>query len=125
MKRIAALAVVLTLSLPVNAGPETQPVLIGRFGSVVDACPSDSVTKISVVVRSAPSSSAAKVLVLKAGTAVYSCGGPKGSSWEGIVIPAYPNQDCKADINVATPRPYSGPCRSGWVPAHSLRVVAG
>ena len=54
--------------------------------------------------------------------------GGASEDWQGIVYPTGEFQelgDCKVSRPVAAPEPYAGPCRSGWVPARDLRLVAG
>jgi len=48
--------------------------------------------------------------------------------WQGIVYASGEFQelgDCRVSTPVNTPHAYAGPCRSGWVAASSLHLVAG
>jgi hypothetical protein len=124
MKLISVVVTVaLALSFRVEAASRIQSVYIGFMGDR-NACAEASFTKTSVAVRSAPSSHAATVLVLKPGARIYFCD-MSGRRWDGIVIPSRENQDCGVSSPVASTRRYIGHCRSGWIPANTLRAHDG
>lgn len=63
---------------------------------------------------------------LASDTLVWLC--EVAGDWQGIVYASGEFQelgDCRVSTPVTTPRAYVGPCRSGWVAASSLQLVAG
>ena len=82
-------------------------------------------------VRERPDEFAREKDKLSPATLVWLCdknAGENGLDWQGIVYPSGEYQelgDCRVSSPVAAPEPYRGPCRSGWVLARDLRLVAG
>jgi len=102
------------------------PVVIGAHRQPdIDACPSLGVVTSAVAVRLAPGEGAGTAVRLAAGDAVYLCGASPDGAWESVVVPPTAGADCGVSGAVATPRPYRGSCKSGWVPARLVDVVAG
>lgn len=63
---------------------------------------------------------------LEADTLVWLC--EAAGEWQGIVYASGDFQDlgdCRVSTPVTVPQAYAGPCKSGWVAANSLQLVAG
>ena len=63
---------------------------------------------------------------LSSDTLVWLC--EAEGDWQGIVYASGEFQDlgdCRVSTPVSVPQAYAGPCRSGWVAARSLQLVAG
>jgi hypothetical protein len=105
---------------------KARPVTIGAHGQPdIDACPSVGAALSSVAVRLAPATVAGVAARLDTGQSFYMCGSSPDGVWESVVIPASAGADCGVSGAVAKPRPYRGPCKSGWVEAKYIEVVAG
>lgn len=112
-----------------QASAREQIPIVGADGPQSDAC--GGIGRVAtlapeVVVRARPDDDAGKKERLAPDTLVWLC--ENGGEWQGIVYPTGEFQDlgdCRVSSPVAEPEPYSGPCRSGWVPARELRLVAG
>jgi hypothetical protein len=126
MNVIAFAVLISSLASSAPAPSRVQPVRIGANGQPgLDACPSTGQIASAVAARLAPTGQASVSLTLRAGQSVYLCGSSSDGAWESVVVPAREGQDCGVSRPVSFPRVYAGPCRSGWVPAGSVRVVAG
>ena len=131
---IAPVALLLSaLSATAIAELEQVP-LIGTEGPAEDACVGIATIVTldpHVAVRERPDQYASQKDKLAPATLVWLCerdAGENGEEWQGIVYPSGEFQklgDCRVSAPVAAPEPYSGPCRSGWVMARGLRLVAG
>ena len=130
----AALAgtVAMAASVAAQPGQARRPVRIGLAGADLDACLSvaevrglDRNGDNFLAVRSRPSRVAPALDRLRPGRQVWICDGDAVPGWSGIVYAAEPGQECNVGSPVATIRPYSGPCRQGWVAARYLVVIAG
>lgn len=107
--------------------------MVGRDGPDMDAC--GGVGRVSRVnptrdgllpVFPQPSDQGRAKDRLVPDTLVWLCDAQ--GDWQGIVYAGDRFQelgDCRVSSPVAEPKPYDGPCRSGWVPARFLYVVAG
>jgi hypothetical protein len=107
-------------------GRPRVPVLI-QASPGYDACPGTARVNRPkgdgfLAVRGGPGPRYSRIDKLRNGDQVYLC--VESDDWYGIVY-TKSNQDC----NVATPwpksRPYTGPCRSGWVPRQWIELIAG
>jgi hypothetical protein len=106
--------------------PRAMPVMIGAHGQPeLDACLSIGALAAPAALRSAPDPAAGTSAQLLAGQTVHLCGASADGAWESIVVPPRAGQDCGVSAAVATPRPYAGPCKAGWVPAGDVEVLAG
>ena len=125
----------LKLSLPIifvlNTAfclPPPVPVAIGHDGPDFDACGGVAALKgDKLTVWSGPSKKAYKRDRLEAGQHVWMCdsAGEKGE-WTGIVYSKPESKTpCGVSSPVATPRPYNGPCRKGWVKTDKIILIAG
>lgn len=111
---------------------EPRPVMIGTDGADLDACHSQGQAfeleergETALAVRARPQNTAQIVDRLGPDRLFNVCGSADG--WYGIVYPsaAAPDAECGVGSPVASPRPYDGPCRSGWVRAEHMLIVAG
>jgi hypothetical protein len=79
-----------------------------------------------LAVRERPAPHAREVDRLGTATLVWLCEG--AGDWQGIVYADGAIQDlgdCRVSSPVAQPRPYDGPCKTGWVAARYLQLVTG
>lgn len=138
MRRAICLACALLASaLPAEAqAPGARPVLVG--GEVeLDACTSVgaiiSMRKRGdglVAVRAAPSKRAPMRDQLKSGRKLMICEYSEDGKWLGVVYPEKAGRAELGDCGVSEPisgppRPYNGPCRSGWVSQAYVLFIAG
>jgi hypothetical protein len=144
LRRLAP-AVLAALALGAAAVPD-RPIRIGSAGADLDACP--SVGQVSgtnprgdhfLNVRSAPSTSARVLHRLKPDATVIICETSADGKWFGVIyadmailgvseedaLDAGPGADCGISSPVAKPRAYRGPCKSGWVSARFVTIIAG
>lgn len=96
----------------------------------LDACPStgqvsglDRRGQNYISVRAAPNVRARELARIRPGQIVQICDVGAGEAWYGVI---YGNgrRDCIPGRSHRT-RPYAGPCRSGWVSARYVTVIAG
>ena len=132
MRLIAALAACLA-SAAVAAAPE-RTVRVGLAGDDLDACLSlGEIRGLNprgdnfLAVRAAPDPRAAMLARLGPGRRVHVCEEAAGGAWLGIVYDPVPggDRDCAVGSPVPEPRPYRGPCASGWVSARYVTIIAG
>lgn len=125
---LAALALLLS---PVSVRAEDAvPVLVGGE-SDLDACPSlgqvvglDPAGDNFLAVRAGPGSKSAELDRLGPQRLVTVC--DERGRWLGVVYaPAGSDADCGTGSPQAARKPYRGPCRSGWVHASHVEIVAG
>ena len=119
---------------PVLAQDGVVVPVIGREGPGSDGCIAIGrilafATSASAIepVRAAPSAQARRVDQLPARTLVWLCEDDSSGDFQGIVYPSGAHQqlgDCRVSSPIATPRPYDGPCRHGWVAARSIVLVS-
>jgi hypothetical protein len=130
--RVAALPLSLLLSLAAVsvalAATLAVPVIIGKMPEY-DACGSSGEVKGLdphgdgfLAVRSGPGSQYQMIDKLLEGQAVFVCDdhGP----WLGVVS-TRGHQDCGVDSAADRPKPYPGPCLSGWVHSNFINITAG
>lgn len=133
MSRLAALlAIPLLAGAPAIGADGEQVPKVGRDGPELDAC--GGVGRVSRVnptgdgllpVFPRPSDEIRPKDRLVPDTLVWLCDAQ--GEWQGIVYASGQFQelgDCRVSSPVAQPQDYSGPCRSGWVPARFLFMVA-
>lgn len=106
---------------------------MGRDGPDLDAC--GGIGRVSglnpegdnfLSVRAAPALRAKETDRLHTATLVWLC--DVDGDWQGIVYASGAFQelgDCRVSSPVAEPHAYDGPCKSGWVAAKYLSLVAG
>lgn len=138
MNRTALFAcALLAAAIPVAAqAPAVRPVMVGGEPEL-DACPSvGAIIPLRkggdgfVAVRTAPSVKARMLDKLKPGRELLLCEDSADGQWVGVVYPEPWGgpivTDCRVSSPVAgKPRPYDGPCRSGWVARRFITVIAG
>ncbi len=123
------------LAAPVLAqGNDRQPVMIGLDGPEFDACGSlGEVANLNprgdnyLSVRARPSTSGTELDRLGPGARILMCDATT-DGWIGVVYDPNADEDyfdCQALGLEPEPRPYSGPCRSGWVHGDYVIVIAG
>ena len=110
-----------------------RPVLVG-VDPELDKCPSTGRSSPTrpLVVRTAPNAAAAEADTITRALNISICDtddreNPQ-ANWFAIVYPAGGDQqDCGLDAIPASPggAPYTGPCKSGWVRATDIEVIAG
>lgn len=71
--------------------------------------------------RSGPGTQFPVIAILEAGHVVSGCNERDG--WDGVIDGQ--DETCSIGISVATPRPYIGPCDSGWIDQNSLTSIYG
>jgi hypothetical protein len=129
----AATALALLAGAAGAAGP-ARPVVIGKAGNDLDACLSTGeVTGLNpagdnfLAVRAAPAVGARMIGRLGPRHMVHMCDDTPDGQWLGIVYSDDPRGEtvCEVGSPVARPQPYRGPCRSGWVAARHILLVAG
>jgi hypothetical protein len=101
-----------------------EPVVVGRDGPDLDACLGAGVLVRDSVLFPAPQDRPEFQQALARGTEVFVCDGSADGAWSGVVLPDGA-ADCGVSSPVAVPRPYAGPCRSGWVKSADIEIVAG
>lgn len=124
---IGALALACLPSVAAACADEPVPVQVGNDDDL-DACGATAaITGHLVSVRATPSAKGSQLARLAKGKYVFVCDESADGKWIGIVYApaAKPDMDC----GVGSPRKprgdYDGPCRSGWVAAQYVQIVAG
>jgi hypothetical protein len=99
--------------------------MIGAY-SGLDACGSlGKVAATSLSVRSGPGTTFASTDVLARDATVFVCADSRDGRWFGVVYSSSPAIDCGVTSPVSQPQAYTGACRSGWVRAKWVAIVAG
>ena len=109
---------------PSLAAASTVAVTIGEHGEDADACPSLGELRAATVLRAGPSSQSPAIATLPRGARLHLCIDAADGRWVGVVVAADAD-DCGVSAAVPRPRRYRGPCRAGWLPVRSVRVIAG
>jgi hypothetical protein len=131
LKLVAAL-VFSSIAIAASAATPDRPVRIGLAGDDLDACLSlGEVRGLNprgdnfLAVRAAPDPRATMKARLGPGRRVNVC--EEAGAWLGIVYDPAPggDRDCGVGSPVSAPRPYRGPCASGWVSARYVTIIAG
>jgi hypothetical protein len=118
----------LVVASSVVSASDSRPVIIGSEEGL-DACMgfAEVVGAKSGLasVRSGPGMGYREIDRLKVGQFAYVCGGTSG--WISVVYgkPAQMKSGCGVTSPVPRPVPYSGVCKSGWVRATWINVLAG
>lgn len=130
--RVPAAVLGLVSAAAALAATPDRPVRIGTEAADLDACLSqgevaglDPQGDNYLTVRAGPGRDSRPLDRLGPGRIVNVC--ERRDSWLGIVYgPASRlDEDCGVGSPVPRPRPYAGRCRSGWVAARYVRIVAG
>lgn len=79
----------------------------------------------AIIIREAPDAAAREIDQGEKGTLVNICETVPG--WQGVIWlgEGDPDHDCGTGANLPGPKPYDGPCRSGWVADANVEVTAG
>jgi hypothetical protein len=111
--------------------PEAVPVRIGELGPSFAACNGAGTTRhlaagAALPVRAAPFDTAAQSGAVAAGARFFVCTRSHDQRWLGIVYD--PSGALEPRCGVSSPAPrranYAGPCRSGWIAAAFVKLVA-
>lgn len=78
-----------------------------------------------LAVRAGPDKRFAMIDRLKAGQRVSICRSSENGKWYGVVYSRKSAEDCGVTSPINPARPYNGKCRSGWVNAHWIKLLAG
>ena len=78
-----------------------------------------------LAVRTGPNAKYAILDKLNAGQKVFICDTSKDGNWFGIVYSHRAIDDCGVSSPINPARPYKGKCKSGWVNARWIKVLAG
>lgn len=118
-------AVATHAAIPATVDSPGVPVMVGGEEDL-DACGGVDTTVSATAVRAGPGDHYPVVGHLERGAQVYACDVSPDGRWEGIVsYPADRSGGCEVSSPIPTRQAYHGTCRSGWVPADSLVLVAG
>lgn len=108
----------------------SMPVTASSDG-IMDAC--NSVGRVTwlnpkgdnfLSVRSGPGGKYTEISRLASGTDIFICN--ERSPWLGVIYPPdITTVDCGTDAYVGEAKPYTGPCRSGWIHQKFVEVIAG
>jgi hypothetical protein len=114
------------------AAADALPVRIGELGPSFAACngagtPRNLAAGETLPVRSAPFDHAAQTGSIAAASRFFVCTRSHDQRWLGVVYDEAGALDprCGVAAPVTSRRAYEGPCRSGWAPAASVKLVAG
>lgn len=134
--RLAALACAAALFAAPQAQAQQAPSVPVMVGEVIPAdvasCSLGQVTGLDpqgdnfLAVRSGPGSNNSQIDVLHQGDLVYFC--DANGRWMGIVYQpglGPGNDTCGVPQPISPRRPYTGPCRSGWVYDAYVEIIAG
>ena len=133
----AALAAFALLALPfqTSAKPFHSDITRVKVGAQteLDACTSIGHGKAALIVRPKPSSAARVSDRLLPSHLIWICEERGNARWYGIVYgPAAKSRSktgvppaCGVSSPIARPTLYRGPCKSGWVSAGSVEMIAG
>jgi hypothetical protein len=112
--------------------PAAVPVRVGELGPNFEACAAAGTSRHlaaaeTLPVRSAPFDNAPQTGAVAAGGRFFICTRSLDQKWFGIVYdPAGAlATNCAVSDPVASPRPYAGPCASGWVSTPFVKMIAG
>jgi hypothetical protein len=132
MKSLVAIAILAGAAAASGAAAQSLPVRIGLEGPDTDACAGlGEVRGLNrrgdnyLSVRTGPRAHLPERDRLRTGRQVFVCQASRDGQWLGVVYSRNPRQHCNVGSPVRSPRPYSGPCRSGWVNSRYITIVAG
>jgi hypothetical protein len=117
---------------PAALVPPAVPVRIGELGASFDACGTAATTRnmqagAGLPVRAAPFDAAAESASISAGARFFVCSRSHDQRWLGVVWneAGELSAECGVSSPVTSRRDYAGPCRSGWVQAAFVKLIAG
>lgn len=137
LKQLIVLASAVALAAPMASAHDAvdaRPVMYGLDGPDFDGCGGwgrvkglnpDGDNFLSV--RAAPTTQSSRLDKLKQGHEIWFCDSAKNGEWVGIVYKGEGQDgfECATGPNLDKPRPYPGPCRSGWVHKRYVELLAG
>lgn len=131
MYRVIFAILLLICSFQIAADNFVIPVIVGGDNNL-DACPSLGVVSGLksegngfLAVRSGANFKYALIDKLLEGQKVFICNVSTDGNWFGVVYSRENIDDCGVSTPVTPAQPYKGKCKSGWVDAHSIKVLAG
>ena len=131
MYRVLFTILLLISSFRIAADNVAMPVIVGSDDNL-DACPSLGVVSSLnakregfLAVRSGASTKYALIDKLQKGQKVFICNTSKDGNWYGVVYSHENVDDCGVSSPVNPAQPYKGKCKSGWVNAHWIKLLAG
>ena len=108
------------------------PVRVGELGPSFAACGAAGTTRNlaageTLAVSAAPFDNATETGKVPAGSRFFVCSRSHDQRWLGIVYEpgGTLGQACGVSAPLPSRRDYEGPCRSGWVSAAFVKLVAG
>jgi hypothetical protein len=111
---------------------EPAPVRIGELGPNFDACPEAGTTRHlgageTLPVRSSPFDNGVQTGAILPGAQFFVCARSIDQKWYGLVFSPDGRLADSCGVSEPSParRPYSGPCRSGWVASAYVKLIAG
>ena len=114
------------LAQPPFTGPNRVVMLKADDG--LDPCALGEITGAgegAIMVFPADDSSPDAIDFLSDGEKVWMCDSDTASDAIGVVYSREADTDCKVGSSVSADRVYTGPCKSGWIKAEWVRVIAG
>lgn len=130
MYRVLFATLLLICSFRIAADNVVTSVIVG--GNNLDACPSLGVVSGLkpegngfLAVRSGANAKYALIDKLLEGQKVFICNTSTDGNWFGVVYSHENIDDCGVSSPVTPAQPYKGKCKSGWVNAHWIKVLAG
>lgn len=131
MYRVLFTIFLLISSSLIAADNLAMPVIVGS-DDYLDACPSLGVVSGLkskgdgfLAVRSGASTKYALIDKLQNDQKVFICNTSKDGNWYGVVYSQGDVDDCGVTSPVYPAQPYKGKCKSGWVNAHWIKLLAG
>ncbi|MFN3818876.1 hypothetical protein [Blastomonas sp.] len=115
-----------SLAQPPFAGPN-RPVML-KVDDGLDPCALGVITGAgegAVMVFPAVDSSPDAIDFLSDGEQVWVCDSDDASETLGIVYSRDPDVDCGVGSPVSADKLYTGPCKTGWISARWVKVIAG
>lgn len=120
-------ASILFLTFACAAAEPDVPVVIGG-DEHLDACPSTGVVKginTFLAVRVGPGAGYRLLDALDNGDPLFVCGSSNDGEWYSVIYAKGTTADCGVGGPILKRGAYGGPCKSGWVAAQWIEIVAG
>jgi len=128
MKSSIVFALLFSVAPALASGPSVVPVIVGEIAET-DGCSAlgqiSGLSSETLMLRSGPGDSYKALGKLSNGDFVHLCSSSADGDWSGVVLAMDGVIDCGVSSPLPTPRPYKGPCTSGWIPTKWATVVAG
>lgn len=131
MYRVLFAIILLISSFRIAADNVATPVMVGGNDNL-DACPSLAVVSglkpegdRFLAVRSEANAKSALIDKLQEGQKVFICNTSTDANWFGVVYSHGNVDDCGVSSPVNPAKAYKGKCKSGWVNARWIKLLAG